>query len=347
MSEPRPITIVGGGLAGLTLGIGLRQNHIPVRIIEAGTYPRHKVCGEFIHGRGLTILEHLGLKARIDAAGTVTAKTAIFYAGNNPSRSFSLEPTAFCISRYALDEALANEFRTLGGELHERERWNGTTADAGWIFASGRRPQPTHNGCRWYGLKVHARGVSLRADLEMHTFENAYVGLCRLPNDQVNICGLFRRSLASPPPSVTGQEELRGPPGSPLRALLDRAEFDATSFCSVAGLNLLPRQARQQQLCAIGDALTMIPPVTGNGMSMALESAAIAVAPVVAYCRGELSWEGARMSVAQTCDRTFARRLRWARRLQSAMFMEGWRSRLLPLALRSATLFNWMLTRTR
>ena len=52
MPAPRTITIVGGGLAGLTLGIGLRQRGIPAEIFEAGTYPRHRVCGEFISGNG-------------------------------------------------------------------------------------------------------------------------------------------------------------------------------------------------------------------------------------------------------------------------------------------------------
>ena len=44
----QPVTIIGGGLAGLTLGIGLRQRNVPVTIREAGQYPRHRVCGEFI-----------------------------------------------------------------------------------------------------------------------------------------------------------------------------------------------------------------------------------------------------------------------------------------------------------
>jgi len=52
MPSCKPITIVGGGLAGLTLGIGLRQRGVPVTIWEAGKYPRHRVCGEFISGNG-------------------------------------------------------------------------------------------------------------------------------------------------------------------------------------------------------------------------------------------------------------------------------------------------------
>ena len=46
----REIEIVGGGLSGLSLGIYLRRRGVPVRILEAGAYPRHKVCGEFVCG---------------------------------------------------------------------------------------------------------------------------------------------------------------------------------------------------------------------------------------------------------------------------------------------------------
>ena len=72
----------------------------------------------------------------------------------------------------------------------------------------------------------------------------------------------------------------------------------------------------------------MIPPVTGNGMSMAFEAAEMAIGPLAAYSRGESSWSEARESVAAACDRAFARRLAWARWLQWMMFtpvLRGWR----------------------
>ena len=50
MSALLPVQIIGGGLAGLTLGLGLRQRDVPVTIHEAGNYPRHRVCGEFSNG---------------------------------------------------------------------------------------------------------------------------------------------------------------------------------------------------------------------------------------------------------------------------------------------------------
>jgi len=346
MRGARLITIIGGGLAGLALGIGLRQKGVPVRVLEAGTYPRHRVCGEFIHGAGLGVLEGLDLKAKLSDFGAATASTAVFFSARRSSCRFALAPAACCISRYELDAWLAEEFCDIGGELCDRERWTSAVPE-GWVLAAGRKAHPNHDGVRWIGLKAHVRGVALSADLEMHMFPEAYVGLCRLSQDEVNVCGLFRRSagVALPPRPV--QEELRGPIGSALRERLGGAEFVKGSFCAVAGLNLSPRRAREQAGCAIGDALTMIPPMTGNGMSMALESATIAVAPLMEYSLGQMSWATACETVSRDCDRAFARRLWWAERLHHLMFREFWRALIIPWAFRSAPVFNWMLKRTR
>jgi 2-polyprenyl-6-methoxyphenol hydroxylase-like FAD-dependent oxidoreductase len=46
----KEITIAGGGLAGLALACALRRHDVPVTVLEAGNYPRHRVCGEFISG---------------------------------------------------------------------------------------------------------------------------------------------------------------------------------------------------------------------------------------------------------------------------------------------------------
>src|SRR5262249_52388400 len=132
------------------------------------------------------------------------------------------------------------------------------------------------------------------------------------------VCGLFRARTGEP--QSAGFELLRGKPGSLLHERLASAQFDQSSFCSVAGLSLKPHRATGTPECCIGDAVTMIPPVTGNGMSMAFESAEMAMEPLNRYCRGELSWSDAQRLIARTCDRAFAGRLAWARRLQALMF---------------------------
>ena len=75
----RPIHIVGGGVAGLALGIRLRQLDVKTRISESGTYPRHRVCGEFISGRGVKLLRELGVFDAFLRGGGKLAETMKFF----------------------------------------------------------------------------------------------------------------------------------------------------------------------------------------------------------------------------------------------------------------------------
>jgi len=274
------LTIVGGGLAGLTLGIGLRQLGVPVTVWEAGRYPRHRVCGEFISGRGQASLARLGLLEGLVNTGVGSAMSAAFFAGKAMIAARPLPEAALCVSRFLLDEWLAQEFRRLGGELRAGARWTGEFG-SGIVRAAGRRAEPVADGWRLFGLKVHARGVALDADLEMHFLPAGYVGLCRLPGGLVNICGLFRSAAPVPDLAQRWHEWLGGPSDSALHSRLAGAQFHEDSFCSVAGLGLHPKRAAERPEWCVGDSLTMIPPMTGNGMSMASQSGELAIEPLV------------------------------------------------------------------
>jgi 2-polyprenyl-6-methoxyphenol hydroxylase-like FAD-dependent oxidoreductase len=308
----RPITIVGGGLAGLALGIGLRQDGVPVTVREAGRYPRHKVCGEFLSGCGCAVLDQLRLREALLAAGARWAVSVRFVRGADATPIQPLPQPALCLSRWKLDELLAREFRRLGGELHEHQRGPAGELTEGSVRATGRRVEATEGGWRWFGLKAHAFGVQLPADLELHLNGSGYVGLCRLCDGVVNVCGLFWRREPEPALRQRWRECLRGPEGSVLAHQMRNARFDENTFCSVAGLSLAPHRADGRAELCIGDALTSIPPLTGNGMSMALESAAFARRGLTGYARGKLSWEESRRQIAFACDRAFSRRLHWA-----------------------------------
>jgi flavin-dependent dehydrogenase len=91
----------------------------------------------------------------------------------------------------------------------------------------------------------------------------------------------------------------------------------------------------------------MIPPVTGNGMSLAFESAQLAAGPLTGYSRGEMSWAETEQAVAAACDQTFSRRLRWAGRLQSAMFSGPLQKILFALVSRSDWFWRMAFERTR
>lgn len=299
MAKLKPITIAGGGLAGLTLGIALRERGIPVSLHEAGTYPRHRVCGEFLNGRGREVLESLGL-CEIFGQARRQSSTVWFYRDRKIYEA-KLPAAAWGISRFTLDDALQRKFCESGGELIQRSRMK-PEAIPGHVWCGGRIPG---RSC-WVGLKCHVPSLSLEADLEMHLAENGYVGLARVEGDAVNVCGLFHRdtSLRNLP------DYLRS---GGLHALAEKVEAagpEESSCAAVAGFSL-GWQPERVGVLAVGDACGMIPPFTGNGMSMACEAAIEAYEPLAEYAAGRSGWK-------ETCEKSslrqharFSRRLRW------------------------------------
>ncbi len=346
MNSTRTVTIIGGGLAGLTLGIALRHRGVPVVLFEADRYPRHRVCGEFISGRGRQTLTTLGLDPVLFESGAREAMTTRFFTRAIKGPIRPLPEAALCISRFVLDAVLAREFRRLGGELREGERRVYHADSEGVVFATGRRPCPKAGRWRWFGIKAHARDIPLESDLEMHLVANGYVGICRLSDDRVNVCGLFRRDdEAGAASSRTAM--LKGEPGSLLYQRLASAEFLTETIRTVAGLDLRPSLGGDHSECRIGDALTMIPPFTGNGMSMAFESAELACDPLAQWSCGTTDWKEARAQIANQCGYAFHRRLQWAGRIHALMFLGGLQPALMTWLPRFAAPWDFLYSRVR
>jgi len=345
----KTIMIVGGGLAGLTLGIGLRREGVPVVIWEMGQYPRHRVCGEFISGHGQETLRRLGLLELLLEAGAQTLMTARFFSSRRSFPAHPLPQPALCLSRFKLDALLAEQFQKLGGELRCGTRWpRADFADEGVVRANGRRVQAESGGWHWFGVKAHVWNLApLTADLELHLCPNGYVGMSRLSDGKANVCGLFRRKKGEADSAHGIAQRLRGQADSILAERLAAAEFDGDSLCAVGGLMLNPRRAESSSECCIGDSLTMIAPVTGNGMSMAFESAELAVAPLVEYAAGRCGWATARQTVAERCNAAFDRRLGWATRLQQLLMHPHAQKLLLPLFFRSQACWRLLFWATR
>lgn len=335
----KPITIIGGGLAGLTLGILLRRENVPVTVVEAGRYPRHRVCGEFLCGRGLEIFQTLDLPEAAEKFSPATE--SLFCVPTRPPIKFKVQPAALCGSRYDLDALLAAKFESLGGLLKTDARADGTSRAPGTVKAVGRR-RAAPGEARLIGLKAHALNVPLSADLEMHFVPGRYVGMCRLPNGRVNVCGLF--SLRKAQPNL--HENWRALLSESITSHASKnIEWDEDSFCSVAALTMAASPPENE--FAIGDAAAMIPPLTGNGMSMAFESAALALPHLLEYSWGRTPWLSAQQSFASSWRQTFRARLRWAGFLQNCVFNAAGQRFLYLLARAVPALKNTLFARTR
>lgn len=315
----RPVEIIGGGLAGLSLGLALRRAGIPVTITEAGAYPRHRVCGEFITGLSAATIARLELAPFL--ADATPHREVAWFSRDRPLRRQTLPHAALALSRHTLDDRLARAFTAAGGTLRTHTRVDPSDAPDGRVFATGRRPARS-GGPRWLGLKCHAvRALPLSAELELHLGDHAYVGLCAVENGRINISGLFRQrdDLAAVSRETALPAYLRASGLPALAARLASAELDPASHSAVAGLGFSKPSARPGRL-VIGDTYAMIPPFTGNGMAMAFQSAEQALDPLLAWSRDERSWTDTTRTVHQRLSSLFRVRLAAASALHPFLY---------------------------
>jgi flavin-dependent dehydrogenase len=302
MKAPQPIEIIGGGLAGLSLGLALRHAGVPVTLYEAGGYPRHRVCGEFITGLSDATVTRLGLESFLHDA--LRHHEIAWFQGGLLVRRQHLPSPARALSRHRLDARLAEALVAAGGSLVTHTRVPVGPAKAGTVLTTGRR----RTDSPWLGLKIHALDLPLKCELELHLGAETYIGLTRVENGRTNVCGLFRRrELAGPGPALI-LAYLRA---AKLTALADRlaeVNLDAKSFCAVAAVGFDPHVPASSRL-ALGDACAAIPPFTGNGMAMALQSAEVALDPLLAYARGDAEWPETSAAIQTALQHRFRLRL--------------------------------------
>ncbi|MFC7338462.1 NAD(P)/FAD-dependent oxidoreductase [Haloferula chungangensis] len=324
------ITIAGGGLAGLSLGVGLRMRGVPVVLHEAGRYPRHRVCGEFISGVQATTLESLGVAEDLaDAHRHVRAK---WFREGDELLDAKMPQAALGISRYRLDARLRDRLVGEGAELVEDSRCVREPGE-GLVWAAGRLPKKGG----WIGLKCHLMDFPMRSDLEMHLGSNGYAGLAPVEEGRVNVCGLFkldrrRRGKGS----GLLRDYLRQGGNGGLVGRMERAVVDESSFLGVSAFEL-GWQGGEESLCTLGDAEGMIPPFTGNGMSMAFESAELALEPLERWSQGKISWEAVVREIRERAHRKFRRRVANAMLLHK-MLLDSRGQRLISVISKSGLL---------
>ena len=332
----RPITIVGGGISGLSLGIDLQLKGLPVHLFEAGDYPRHRVCGEFLSGQGYRRIKEWGLAKSFLTAGAVEATHFKCYGPTDMSPVLRLPSPALCLSRYRMDDCMAQHFRELGGHLITQHRVRPAHFEQkeGIIWAHGRLAQ-TRQKSPWIGYKCHIKNYPLAADLEMHFGRNGYVGLCRVEDGKINVCGLRRMKEKVVPNNGKKrwlQWTLSSLHPSKHENLL-KAECLEDSLCYTAGLQYKGwRFEPIHTKAVIGDHRTLIPPLTGNGMSMAVESAYMATPFIQDYIAGDLQWKEVCQQMNRAMSNRFRKRLLIAgliQRMVMARHGEGIRNSLI------------------
>jgi geranylgeranyl reductase family protein len=123
------VVIVGGGPGGSVVAWDLARKGVKVLLLERTSFPREKVCGDFVEPRGLRIMREMGCLGQLERAGpwpVSQMKTLVdwelrysgpiaFYGQHQ-----TLSPHGYVIPRMQLDAALVEAAARAGATVHER-----------------------------------------------------------------------------------------------------------------------------------------------------------------------------------------------------------------------------------
>jgi menaquinone-9 beta-reductase len=106
MIKQYDLAIIGGGPAGCAAAIAAIRAapRAKILLLEAGRYPRHKVCGEFLSPEGVAVLRQLGGLDSFLSDRPLISRARLFFDAQKLSAPIA--PAAASITRYDLDFAL-------------------------------------------------------------------------------------------------------------------------------------------------------------------------------------------------------------------------------------------------
>jgi len=342
------VAIVGAGPAGSTLAALLAARGCSVMLLDRDTFPRDKLCGEFLSYDALPVADRFG----IDLSSTPRIARCRIVARHR-TYEFPFPHAARGVSRLMLDDLLLRAAQRAGTEV--RTGTPVAALSAGHVEAAGeqvrarvvvgawgrwgrfdtqlRRGFVRDRSHRNFGFKRHYRppSASDRDLVSLYPFRRGYLGVSAVEGGRINICGLVHASrLAGHKGRWDGfVEEIRREEPH-LDALFGAHEADQPEFLSSDPVIFRARSAVEAGVFMIGDASGIVDPLTGNGMAMAMQSALLAAPFVLSALSGRRA--DAERAYAARHRQFFAARISWSRRVAYLLY----RPRLLDAALAAA-----------
>ena len=353
------VIITGGGLAGLALSIQIAGAGYHVALFEKEKYPYHKVCGEYISLESWNFLEELGLP--LSDWNLPIIHRLLLSAPNGQSLEHELPLGGFGISRYKIDAALADIARSVGVDLYESVKVSDMVFEksqfvvqtsAGTFYskvACGTFGKRSNLDLRWkrtfirkrstrlnnyVGVKYHVTGEFPADLIGLHNFKNGYCGVSRIEDDRYCLCYMTTaENLRVSGNSIPEMERkiLRQNPH--LEQLFASMKPLFETPVTISQISFEKRTQVEGHILFIGDAAGMAPPLSGNGMSMALHGSKIAFQCIDAFLQGQLARYELEQEYTDQWNRQFGRRL-WMGRLLQRLFGSESRTNLLLSSLR-------------
>jgi flavin-dependent dehydrogenase len=305
----RPVIVAGGGLAGSAAACALARAGVPVLVIERETQPADKICGEFISAEARDYLGDLGLD--VAALGGAAISGFRLVRGDKVV-SCALPFAGIGLSRRVLDEALLRRAGEFGAEIRrgqtaslKRDRAPIVLTSPGsadvqtdtLFLATGKHDlrgirRPMAGAPDLVGFKIHLRlapaeRAALAGHVEIVLLDRGYAGIQIVEHDMANLCLLVERSRMQ---DAGGRwdgllDDLRRTEPhlrTRLAGAVPLSPRPQSIFRVPYGFVYAPLADDPPGIFRLGDQMGVIPSFTGDGMSIALHSAAVAASSYLA-----------------------------------------------------------------
>lgn len=345
MSHIRDVAVLGAGIAGSSLAKVLADKGWETVLIDRQIFPRHKVCGEFLSPESQSMLNTLGLSESVLSLGPSTINQTRLIGSHGKSVEVALPGNALGVSRYSLDSALHSAAIRSGVHLQtatnvtsvypdgegfaietkqgkDSQTYRARAVIAAW-GANRRSGLPGHTGSAkntYLGVKSHFRGMEIEPVVELYFFSGGYLGIAPIEGGLVNVAALLsRKAFQNTEKTILGIIEAAARRSPKLYRKLAQAVPVPGTQAAVAPVHLSRNPLAWDLIPHVGDASVMIPPLCGDGMSMALRSAELCASLADSYLHGKLTLAQWQHEYTQAVGREFAGPLRWGR-LINTMF---------------------------
>lgn len=142
IADHHDVIVVGGGPAGSVLAWSLARRGVRVAVVERASFPREKVCGDFVEPGGLRILEAMRCETMFDMASRLPiTSTRVFiggdvgYIGDIPyyHEKLGLPPHGYIIPRHELDTHLLDHAEATSATVYRPCTATGIDRDGGHV----------------------------------------------------------------------------------------------------------------------------------------------------------------------------------------------------------------------
>lgn len=209
------VAIIGGGPAGASAALGLARGGVDAVLFERCSFPRPKVCGEFISPWARPLLEGAIGGEPLAAAGATEVRGATLEVGRM-QHEWALQPAALALSREWLDRVLLEAAGAAGARIEQPRRvaaveWErgrpllrlaggGACAAEVVVHADGSGALdpagPSRRARGWVALKCHLRAESPFEGVQMRAAPGAYLGRIGLEGGRGTLALAVRREVA-------------------------------------------------------------------------------------------------------------------------------------------------------